>query len=549
MDKRMRERGQRRYRKAGRKFWRASAALALTVMMLGAAMPVVPARAATGVVVDGDPQEWSGVDMQNSTDSAVAKWAVMQDVDYVYFYIQQNGGNEYGMPVANTSIDIKYKSREGGSNTQIRFSHMLRELKNAWYGDIKGAGKAYAPSKEANKYEIELAIPQSFFAEDDYTITYGGSSVKSADIKNVKDHEQPTPTTAVYQGITIDGTFTDWDAVAKTQVDDQWIRETAAVFDGDYLYLYIREKETGSATGSGQSSNGKYTIYTDLGRHTTFSLRKDHIEGIDGAKVSYSNQQYEIAIPATAVRQYKETISFGYYMDEDVLIKDIANLREDTTSDKTFHKIVYDGKYSDWDYYPHQLIQYSTSGGRGNDAEAALYVDGTTLHGHVLSMLHMNEREFQPFSIRVNEKDETSVGFRLVTVDKDGNINKDCKVDNLDAGTYEYYLWDLNSGSTADNIKDPDAPVYGRMYLTVRQTAEGESISDEMEYEVDLEKLSKHFDMDPSDMKLIQAKYINIGDEWVSIAGTSTGAWLGISLCGLSVLSVLWYRRKRSRVV
>ena len=67
--------------------------------------------------------------------------------------------------------------------------------------------------------------------------------------------------------------------------------------------------------------------------------------------------------------------------------------------------------------------------------------------------------------------------------------------------------------------------------------------------EVDLEKLAKHFDMDPSDMKLIQAKYINIGDEWVSIAGTSTGAWMGISLCGLSVLSVLWYRRKRSRVV
>ena len=131
MDKRMRERGQRRYRKAGRKFRRASAALALTVMVLGAVMPVVPARAATGVVVDGDPQEWSGVDTQNSTDSAVAKWAVMQDEDYVYFYIQQNGGNEYGMPVANTSIDIKYKSGEGGSNTQIRFSYMLQELKNA----------------------------------------------------------------------------------------------------------------------------------------------------------------------------------------------------------------------------------------------------------------------------------------------------------------------------------------------------------------------------------------------------------------------------------
>ena len=66
---------------------------------------------------------------------------------------------------------------------------------------------------------------------------------------------------------------------------------------------------------------------------------------------------------------------------------------------------------------------------------------------------------------------------------------------------------------------------------------------------MDLEKLAKHFGMDASDMKLIQAQYINIGAEWVSIAGTSTGTWMGISLCGLFVLFVLWYRRKRSKVV
>lgn len=512
-------------------------------------VPALRAQAASAVTVDGDPQEWTGVQMQTSTDAETAKWAVMQDDDFVYFYVQQNGGSEYSMPIANTNINIKYKSGEGGSNTQIRFTYMMQEIKDAWYRDISGVKKAYAPSKEANKYEIEFAIPQSFFTEEDYVISYGGSQVDSNDILHVKDHTAPTPETPVYHGITIDGTFTDWDAVAKETVEDQWIKETAAVFDGDYLYLYIKEQTNGSATGAGDNSNGKYTIYTDLGRHTTFQLRKDRIEGIDGAKVFYSNKQYEIAIPASALRQYKDTISFGYYMAKDTLIKDIANLKEDSETDKTFHKIVYDGTYSDWDYYPHQLIQYSTSGGTGNDAEAALYVDGTTLYGHVLSMLHMNEREFQPFTIRLNEKDQTSVSFRLVTVDKDGNINKDCQVDNLEAGTYEYYLWDLSSGSTATNINDKDAPIYGKMYLTVRKTAEGKSVSDEMEYQVDLEKLAKHFDMDASDMKLIQAQYINIGQEWVSIAGTSTGTWMGISLCGLSVLSVLWYRRKRAKVV
>ena len=76
----------------------------------------------------------------------------------------------------------------------------------------------------------------------------------------------------------------------------------------------------------------------------------------------------------------------------------------------------------------------------------------------------------------------------------------------MDAGTYEYYLWDLNSGSTAANISDKDAPVYGKMYLTVNQTAEGKSVSDEVEYQVDLEKLADHFGIDASDMKLIQAQ-------------------------------------------
>lgn len=177
-----------------------------------------------------------------------------------------------------------------------------------------------------------------------------------------------------------------------------------------------------------------------------------------------------------------------------------------------------------------------------------MYLDNTTLHGHVLSTLHMNEREFQPFTIRINEKDKTSISFRLVKVDAKGNIEKDCQVENLDAGEHEYYLWDLSSGSSAKNIHDKDVPIYGRMYLTVRQDAEGKPISDEMEYEIDMKKLAKHFQMDTKDMKVVQAQYINIGTEWVTTAGTSTGAAMGISLCAMTVLAVLFYRKRKTRV-
>lgn len=508
--------------------------------------PTFFASAAT-ITVDGDVSEWKSVTMQESSNSKIAQWAVMQDDEYVYFYIQQNGGNEYGLPITETQINVSYDGISWTNSSMIQFSGMMDQVRDAYYSEISGTVQAYAPSKEADKYESEVAIPKSFFAEEEFTLSYCGTTVESTDIPYINEVAQPEATEAVYEGIVVDGNFYDWDAVAKTTVDDDALVETAMVFDGDYVYIYIKEKYDGAATSSGENSNGKFTIYTDLGRNTTFKLNKDSLDGIEGATVVHSNKQYEIAIPVDAVKQYNETISFGYYMEEEMLIQDVANLQESSET-KEFTGITYDGVYSDWDYYPHQLVQYSTSGGVGEDAEAALYLDDTTLYGHVLSTLHMNEKEFQPFTIRFNEDDETAIGFRLVAVDEDGNIDFDAKLDGLDAGTYEYYLWDLESGSTATNIYEEGAPVFGKIYLTVNKTADGTAISDEAEYQIDLEKVAAYLDLEVSDMKMIQANYINIGSEWVTIAGTSSGAVMGISLCGLSVLAVWIYRKKKLKV-
>ena len=436
--------------------------------VLGAGAWSCPAEAAQSIKVDGNPSDWGQVTMQSSKDRRVEKWAIARDDRYVYFYVQQNGGNQYGLPITETHVEIDYDSGREDKSCQIRFAGMMEQLKDAWYGDIADVKTAYQPSSEAEIYEIEFAVPETFFVERDYTVTYCGTSVKSKDILDVsKLEETPQPTEAVYQGITVDGSFGDWDAVAKKAVGDGILIETAMVFDGDYLYLYMKETSDGVVTWSGEKSNGKFTIYTDTGRNTTFKLNKDSVEGIDGAKVKHSNCQYEISIPANAIKQYKETVSFGYYMNQEMLISDVANLHP-SQEEKNFNGIVYDGSYRDWDYYPHDLIQYSTPGGVGGDAEAALYIDGTVLYGHVLSNLHRDEKEFLPFTIRVNENDKTAVSFRLVTADQDGNINMNPKHEGLDAGTYEYYLWDLASGSTGCILEYAVALLFGCMYLTVR---------------------------------------------------------------------------------
>lgn len=510
-----------------------------------------PVMAAT-ITVDGNPSEWENVIVHESTDSNVSKWAVAKDEDNLYLYVQQNGGNAWGMPITSTYIELEYASGLRNEKSQIRFAldgNMQVIFKNAWYGDIAGGSSAYARSQESNKYEIECVIPLDYFAEDDFTFHYCGDSIDSSNIVDISTVDAPQESEAVYEGITVDGSFSDWNAVEKTPVGENSMVSTAMVFDGDWIYIYMEEEAEGSLTWSGESANGKFTIYTDTGRNTTFKLNMDSIEGVEGAKVAHSNCQYEIALPASVARPYKDTISYGFYMGKEMLISDVANLQEDTQpEDKEFTGIVCDGFYSDWNYYPHQLVQYSTSGGVGGDAEAALYMNDGMLYGHVLSYLHMNEKEFQPFYIRINDERKLSMQIQLIAADENGNVIKDAPLDNLDEGTYTFYLKDSSVGAPVMNVFDEDAPVYGKMYLTVRKSGTGKSISDEMEYEMDLTKLAEHFGLDETDIKMVQAQYVNIGGEWVSVGGTSTGAVMGISICGLVVAGVLMYRKRKCKV-
>ena len=46
-------------------------------------------------------------------------------------------------------------------------------------------------------------------------------------------------------------------------------------------------------------------------------------------------------------------------------------------------------------------------------------------------------------------------------------------------------------------------------------------------------------------MKVVEAKYINIGDEWVTYAGTSTGPVAGVAISCLTVAGVLLYRKRK----
>ena len=93
--------------------------MALLIAASSICVPHKSVLAARTITIDGDPSEWDGITMYDSSDSKISKWSVAKDDEYVYFYVQQNGGNQYGQPITDTSFTIKY---DDGTSDGIRFS-------------------------------------------------------------------------------------------------------------------------------------------------------------------------------------------------------------------------------------------------------------------------------------------------------------------------------------------------------------------------------------------------------------------------------------------
>ena len=95
------------------------------------------------------------------------------------------------------------------------------------------------------------------------------------------------------------------------------ISQVAAIFDGDWLYLYIKDGKDGNASGAGSHSNGKFAITSDLGYETDIQLSTaPAVNGVNGAQIAYVGDEWEVAIPKDQLPKYKESLSFGLYLGE-----------------------------------------------------------------------------------------------------------------------------------------------------------------------------------------------------------------------------------------
>ena len=137
---------------------------------------------------------------------------------------------------------------------------------------------------------------------------------------------------------------------------------------------------------------------------------------------------------------------------------------------------------------------------------------------------------------------QTGSASGLYAVDGNGNINWDPQFP-LPNGTYEFYLASQDAWHTSTNINDLNKmdQLYGKMIMTIGDD------KDECEFYLDYEMLAEKLHCDPSDFKLVEAQFGRIGQQWITTAGSSSGALRGIGLSVAVVGGVLFWRRKRSR--
>lgn len=517
----------------------------------------------SGISVDGKNNDWAAMGVTlalNTLKSAEYKIAKSEDGSMIYFYLAGPTVSAW-----DGTYDWKYFAIKYGDST---FGNNFMTLENTWINPgAEVIVNNTASGSNPGVCIIEMALPVT---DDGYEISFEGNTWTADDIPVFVPIDEAE---VVYEGITIDGAFYDWAAVTKVQTEEEnqlngldCIGDVACVFDGDYVYIYLTDGEMGCVANAGQYCNGRYSIVTDTGRTLTFEIDVENggsVSGVEGATASYFGNEWEIAIPVSQLPLYNETISFGLYQQEP-FVSDLSDLQGGEGTAGEFSGIVYDGLFGDWNAYPHTLIQYGTAGTQVNDpdGEGALYLDGSTLYGHVVSSMaaHLAEAGGEFASAitiyfngdhNYNHDISNNVYPFLVAVAEDGTINWDPQTVRLENGTYEFYIADARSQYDRAAIKNisqlkEHEQFLGKMKVQITDT------NDEIEFYLDLEQVATFLsyysgeDIEASDFKTIEAQFGRIGNELLVIAGTSSGPYMGIVICVAVVVMVLVKRRRKA---
>lgn len=512
-------------------------------------VPVMPAAEPLSadtrgrIVLDGCLDDWAEVP-ENSYggSSRIDSWKAARDLEgNVYICYTGTAQTLYDMPYQVVPVGVT----QNGTTQQSAMEYFSQVFPGG-----RMVAENLANGHDAAPYYVEAMIPAEYVSGEGciLSLDWQGEQRLVSSLPVLDGEDLPTEE-PVYRGIEIDGDFSDWKAVQKVPFADSNgnLESTSFIFDGDDLYIYIKEAPNGDAAAAGSHSTGNYSITTDLGHELKFQLKKENggsVFGVDGAEARHVGMQWEVRIPASELPYYQESLSFGLYLEEPT-VRDVTNLQGGGGNTGSFSGIVIDGSYQDWSSYPHHVIEYATPGTQAanTDSHGALYTEGTTLYGHVATNMQKHLDSWggdflAAISIAFNGDREYKHNF------EDGNfypcmVTDDGEVlterTSLEPGVHTFSICDTRL------MGESDRQVFGTMKVTI----DPERRCDEMEFELDLEAIAARQNCSVGDLKTIEAQFGRLGQKWIGISGASSGALLGVPLCCAATAGVLFRRRKR----
>ena len=192
-----------------------------------------------------------------------------------------------------------------------------------------------------------------------------------------------------------------------------------------------------------------------------------------------------------------------------------------------------DGTYSDWNHIPHTDISwYSPNPDQVH--QGALYLDGDILYGHY-KMNNAFNRQMIVGYMELTINNSTKVGLTIQKGTSDGNIDWDTDMSNLPEGI-----------TTGLGVFYNDYPKYymGESVFTVYD--KNHSIGDEVEFAIDLNVISHITGIPVESMREIKLYNPNIGRDEIVMAGSSSGAVVGvIVMTAIAAGGVVYLKRRK----
>lgn len=218
------------------------------------------------IKIDGNFDDWSTI---SKTSGSWSNFALVNDDKYVYIYIASNAvtnSNYYNSitlqangETSSLTVETNQSITSNSKNVSIMSdSNLYNGTSFADYKNISG----YITVDDGKTY-LEVAVPLSYIGvsskntqikmlDGNYglngaltstTIATSSSDSSSSSSSSVIKNSDGVYTVGKYN-IVIDGNFSDWDDIAKTDLiesnDDGNIKRAAMVSDGTNLYIYVQ---------------------------------------------------------------------------------------------------------------------------------------------------------------------------------------------------------------------------------------------------------------------------------------------------------------------